>query len=861
VPASVVDEALAAKHRQHADVPTAPGIPADPPSRTAHGQALAKAVEDLASDRLVDVSATGVADAEFVPNRARLQASVEAAVVDLSPLGKLLNEVDTLRAEVEAAGLRPADDPLFTGRQVGEDPPRVAAPEPAGPRNLPGAVEGRAGEVFVGERAEPVRFVVVEASTLGASVAKADNQFRDRTRAASLLQIAKISNDLQFGRLGEAPTMAEGAPTLALDGRVVGGNGRVLAIQRAYDQGTAAGYRAALAERAAEFGLTREQVEGFDRPVLVRQFANAVDVRQAAILSNEGGALRMSALEQAKVDAERMPSLTGVEMPESGDFTAASMRDFVRQWIARYPQAEQGNLIAQDGRLSAEGVGRLRNAVLFSAYGDSPTLARLVESTDERQKNIAAALVKAAPNVAEARALIEVGSLHDLDVQPHLLEAVGISQRLRAEGTRLDDFLNQTDAFADPVAPEAVAFLRHFEANPRSQRAIAEAITGYYDAVRSLGDPKQASMFDAEPPSRAQLLQAVLKGMPVDPVAMRQAERAAAPEMGRLEPAQRDVLLGLYEKAEGEKAAFDAQVAKLAQAFRGEAKLADLKGVPRATEKIAADYAGQAGEIKDLLRATIEVDSVADARLVIEQIKKEFDVLPTGQRDLLDPSAPSVDGYRDAKFNVRRGDIVAELQVNLPEMLAAKKQVHHLYEARTKIEREFGYLAKNATPEQLAEIDRLNVAMREVYDPAFARAQSRASVPSIFENAAGDTGAPLRRADSGGNGRGGTRSQASEYPPQKLPSETGIPSTSKNSTPGAENTVSMTTSGDIVPPGAEIATRVDQIMADMPNAQALLDDGSTVPAGVALASADAKISTTQTDAEAFPAAVACALRG
>ena len=127
--------------------------------------------------------------------------------------------------------------------------------------------------------------------------------------------------------------------------------------------------------------------------------------------------------------------------------------------------------------------------------------------------------------------------------------------------------------------------------------------------------------------------------------------------------------------------------------------------------------------------------------------------------------------------------------------LTAKKAVPHLYAQRSTIEREFGFVVKNATPEQLAEVARLNAEMRAVYDPAFASAQSRAPLGSSLAKASGDTGAPLRRAESGGNGLGGTRSQASEYDPQKLPSDTGMPSTSKNSTPGTENGDFMGTSG------------------------------------------------------------------
>jgi hypothetical protein len=49
-------------------------------------------------------------------------------------------------------------------------------------------------------------------------------------------------------------------------------------------------------------------------------------------------------------------------------------------------------------------------------------------------------------------------------------------------------------------------------------------------------------------------------------------------------------------------------------------------------------------------------------------------------------------------------------------------------------------------------------------------------------NASADTGAPLRRAESGLKSLGGKVSQAAEYSPDVgSPNDTGIPSTSKNS--------------------------------------------------------------------------------
>jgi hypothetical protein len=386
--------------------------------------------------------------------------------------------------------------------------------EATGARDLPGQIVGRDGEVFVGDSRQPVRFMLVEADALAATIGKAENQFRDRTRVASQLQIARMANDLQFARLGEAPSMAEGAPTLATTGEIIGGNGRVAAVQQAYSQGSGDAYRVALLQRASEFGLTQDQVAGMNKPVLVRQLTESVDVKLAAILSNESQGLRMSSLEQARVDAERMPDIP--EMPASGNLGSPALDSFRKQWLEQYPQSELGEFTTADGRLSPQGEMRMRNAILAKAYGDSPTLAHMLEATDDLSRNLSNAMVKAAPEVAQTRGAIERGELHDLDIQPQLLQAYDTLSRLRNEGVKLEDWISQTDMFGTGVGPEAVAWMQHFQGNARSAKAMAEAITGYYGKVKALGDPRQAGMFDALPPARGELLRATLDGKSVE---------------------------------------------------------------------------------------------------------------------------------------------------------------------------------------------------------------------------------------------------------------------------------------------------------------------------------------------------------
>lgn len=243
-------------------------------------------------------------------------------------------------------------------------------------------------------------------------------------------------------------------------------------------------------------------------------------------------------------------------------------------------------------------------------------------------------------------------------------------------------------------------------------------------------------------------------------------------DLERLPSESRLAMVDMYTVAAREKPKFDAAVLEIADMIGGTTKLADLKGASRTVDKVLGDYGGDPTKIKDLVRATILTDSAEAAQRAVGGIFEKFEVLPGGRRNLLDPNKEPVDGYRDAKFNVLINGHVAEVQVNLPEMVAAKKVAHPLYEERSKIER----VTRDRLPTdaERARIDELNAKMREIYAPAWAEAIKA-------RNSDSSTGAPLRRADSGSKDLGGSVSQASEYGKPGAPSETGMPSTSNNS--------------------------------------------------------------------------------
>lgn len=493
IPPSAVDAALTANEVTHAEIHTAPGVPVDTRSRQAHNAALDQAVESIVMGRDVNVESLLTA-AGFLGKRPDFDAlRIIAEELDKAGAADVVAKVRALEAEARSRGLVVDEDTL--GSVVLSDKPVETT--------VAGAAV-RESKVRVGEEYVPTRLMLVEAREVQATMEKAANQFRDRTRVASEQQIADIAARLDPALLGDAPVMDYGAPVLAADGTVIGGNGRAAAIARAYDQGTAQQYRDVL---RADFG---DAVDGMQAPMLVRVLQRDVDVAKAAILSNEGGALRMSALEQAKVDAERLGDFRAFEFNEDGDLNLAGNMPFIREWVGQMPQNQRAAIMDADGRLSAEGAGRLRNAILFRAYGDSPTLARLVEATDPGSRNIAGAMTRAAPAVADAREAIERGDLFPMGLHDDLIAAVEKLDALRRAGMSVDDWSKQIDAFGDGMTPEARLLVQFMDRNIRASRVISDGIFGFYNRLLEAGSPKQGSMFEASQPDKGRMLSLAL---------------------------------------------------------------------------------------------------------------------------------------------------------------------------------------------------------------------------------------------------------------------------------------------------------------------------------------------------------------
>ena len=372
------------------------------------------------------------------------------------------------------------------------------------------------------------QYQVVEADSINSTSSKDSNQYRDRNRFGLTTQVNKIAGNLEYDLVGKSPVMEYGAPVVGKDGTVIAGNGRLAGIQQAYANQKADDYKLKLLADAKNLGIDPSAIQGMKNPVLIRRLKNNADIKQLATLSNEGGAARMSPLEQAKVDAERIGSLHGFTPTESGEISQQSSGELLKRLMAKTPQNQHNSLIDSGGGfMSQEGARRVQNALLYMAYGDSPALSRLVESTDDTSLNVLRGLNKAAPALAEMRDNIKAGISHDANIIPEIVAAVEVFTRLKARGVNVQEWLGQIDAFNN-APPEIKSILSFLNNNTRSPNAISSMLTNYANLLKGYGSPSQQDIFDAKPPTKQEVLNRAIQSTGQSPAKFDQIQPATA---------------------------------------------------------------------------------------------------------------------------------------------------------------------------------------------------------------------------------------------------------------------------------------------------------------------------------------------
>ena len=341
----------------------------------------------------------------------------------------------------------------------------------------------------------------------------AEYQPRDRNRPQMRGQVEKMTKGMKPELLAESQFVNEGAPVVNNSGVVLNGNGRVMAIQKAYKgltdahKKSAKAYKDYLISIAPSLGIAPEKVQSMDHPVLVRQAADNADTN-AIINSTEGGA-KLGGAEQAKADADRLKLSTLEQFVDNGtgEFMNPSNREFRRAAASDvFSDAEGNSVFNEKGDLSPTGAFRIRNAIFAKAYNDNYLLTQLSEATDNNSKNIMNAMIAAAPEVAKVNEGIKNGILYpDYDISDVITKTAKTIMSLRNEGKPLSFHLQETDLFSQGESEAERLVLEFIERNKFKSRTIADMYKGACDRIFAVGSPKQSKLFDSKEAPRISL--------------------------------------------------------------------------------------------------------------------------------------------------------------------------------------------------------------------------------------------------------------------------------------------------------------------------------------------------------------------
>lgn len=329
-----------------------------------------------------------------------------------------------------------------------------------------------------------VRMELVNASDIRHAEGRLQN--RDRDRAASEAQVMGIVGKFDPEMLGDDNYSDRGAPIVGPDGTIESGNGRVMALNRIFDE------RPELAKRYRDFIESQGfDTQGVERPILIRRRMTEMDdaaLRQFVTGSNSDTKQEMSAPERATQDASDILTDEVMTKYVGGSLATARNGDFVQAFLKAVPEGQRSAFMDGEGNLSTAGIARIENAMLARAFGNGTDagrrfLSKAMEQTDNQTRTLTGALSEAAPVWGEMVAAMRSGEVDPrYDLTDKVLEAIGMIADAKGDGQSVRNILDSKDMFneLDLVVRKLIEAFHHpGNRRMRSKQKIADMLERY----------------------------------------------------------------------------------------------------------------------------------------------------------------------------------------------------------------------------------------------------------------------------------------------------------------------------------------------------------------------------------------------
>jgi hypothetical protein len=393
-------------------------------------------------------------------------------------------------------------------------------------------------------------------------------QPRDRGRKSGQKQVEKMAEGLIPAKLMDSPDVANGSPIVGKDLVVESGNGRTMALRKAYKNhpDKAEAYRKHLKDNAEKLGLDPAKIDAMENPVLVRVRNTPVDRAEFGRKANESSLQQLSPIEQAKTDAKKLDNdvLDSLNPKESGDLNDEFIIDYVQNIV---PENERSTMVTPEGNITATGLRRIENALVTKAFGDNEgasAISNMLDSAEESNKNIGKALVNVASTVVKTEQEMQAGTRKPLAISDDIGVAVAKYLEIKKQGGKVDDYHAQGKLIDDGLTRTQNDLLQVVDAYSRQPRKLEGFIKDYYAKVDEIGDPRQQRLFAIEDQTPAQIIERLAK-----------KEGLALREIGEDVPYRREA--EAVEEAPAEKS----QVGDFEKWF-GNSKAVDENGKPLA---------------------------------------------------------------------------------------------------------------------------------------------------------------------------------------------------------------------------------------------------------------------------------------
>jgi hypothetical protein len=437
---------------------------------------------------------------------ARKQAEAAPEVVSTAPLTEAPKE-----RTLEASG---SESQATSERAAAESGPVQQSARPSGRT-------GRDSTVLIpGSDVEhPVRYALREFDEVAASHSgltfsgndryklKNERNYSDPANQERIIKNAQKFNPRYM--ITDNPDAVNGPPVIDSAGNTIGGNSRVMTLERVYESGGDAAYREQLQRDAAHYGLDPAEVAQMKRPVLVREISDehlATLAKGAQTLvrdTNKKGTAELTAAEQATADAQSMTPEASKFIQDAleGEGADASLRDLLASdkglgivnKLVDYgtftTQEKSALLDAKTGVVTAAARDRIEKMMLGRMFRDSDQFQRTPPAVRDKLMKIVSPLAQ-----TEGKG--------QWDIKADVQEAMDILERSRAHGIKdLDMLTAQSDMFGNPeFSPRAVDLAHALQGMSTDQ--MRKAFKAYAEAAEIATDPTP-SMFGTPDPGQA----------------------------------------------------------------------------------------------------------------------------------------------------------------------------------------------------------------------------------------------------------------------------------------------------------------------------------------------------------------------